>query len=232
MKQQKAAIKTKTIIYWVMGFIAFFCLLLGIYLGLRKNNLQEELENYPVIVEKKDYVNYHIEEKINDNYVVEKNDKYGVINEDGKVIIELEDKRSSYAGSNAKYLAKFDGDFTYIYDNQGNYLFRVIDDAYIISDKITGEDYYYNQGKIYNFQEEEVTNGEFSEDLYDGYLFTEDKIINLKDHEVVSNIEEIIRCDKGIYGINLDEVYYYDMESRKLSKGEVINDFLVGYLVR
>ena len=185
---------------------------------LRKNNPLEELENNLGVVEKKDYVNYHIEEKINDNYVIEKNDKYGVINEDGKVIIELEDKRSSYAGSNAKYLAKFDGDFTYIYDNQGNYLFRVIDDAYIISDKITGEDYYYNQGKIYNFQEEEVANGKFSEDLYAGYLFTKDKIINLKDQEVVSKIEEIIRCDKGIYGINLDEVYYFDMDSKLFSE--------------
>ena len=141
--------KKLTIIIMIILFI--FLLSLIIFLSFRKKEENNLEKSSLVITEKKTFKDYQYQDMFNDYLWVSLNNKMGAIQKNGDVVVDFKYTNNALITKDNKALVINDGGNYYLYDKDLKLINSSNKEISIISDYYDGEDYYYLNGYIYNF---------------------------------------------------------------------------------
>lgn len=212
---------------------------------LTQNNNNSENSKELRIVSKISLYDYDEYKDVFNNYIfVSKDGKLGAVDKNNKVVIDFkysENSFISYENNSDDAFVIHDNEKYDLYDKD-LHLLASSNNISIIKDKLTGETFYLNEGKLYNLKNEEIIStsnaleivkcGDYLFKYYDDLYKNQDVsyILNIKTGEKVdiSPLHHSDGCESGescfAYNYETKDFYYYDFNKNEFTSYVIVNE--------
>ena len=209
--------------------------LIIIYLKVfKKTNDNKKLESNLVIAAKNRYNDYEYKDIFNDYLFVVKGNKLGIINKDGKVVVDFIYNKDANILINQNAFIINDKDKYDLYDKDIKLIVSLNDNVNIVNDISNNEIYYNYNNNLYNINQEIVykdIDGYFIK--AGNYLVTDTNIINMKNNNKIS-IKYFEYLDNSLSILSSDEkkLYIYDLKAKDLKEYDIEKIYTNGYSIK
>lgn len=159
-------------------------------------------------------------------YFVIKNNKLGVIDQNGKTQLDfIYDDEANVTVNNDTVVIKQENT-SYLYDEKLNLITTSEEEMLVIEDSITKKTYYYLNNNLYNLEKNILLNNISKPTIIiNNYVWCENELINLTDKQRFS-IQSLKVTANNIFAIseNNQELYIYDKSQNNLTSYAIIKE--------
>ncbi len=233
MKENIKGLNKKIIIIFII--LILMVTIIIVYLKVfKKTNDNKKLESNLVIVAKNRYNDYEYKDIFNDYLFVVKGNKLGIINKDGKVVVDFIYNKDANILINQNAFIINDKDKYDLYDKDIKLIVSLNDNVNIVNDISNNEIYYNYNNNLYNINQEIVykdIDGYFIK--AGNYLVTDTNIINMKNNNKIS-IKYFEYLDNSLSILSSDEkkLYIYDLKAKDLKEYDIEKIYTNGYSIK
>ena len=155
---------------------------------------------------------------VDHNFIAKNNNKYGLIKEDGLILVDFNYDRM-YMDNNVYANIVFGkGETNHIYDRKGNMLFSIDGNLTTYLDVLGKKEYYLVNNKLYNEEGKEIieVTGELQRVL-GNYIVYADAIVNIETKERIAIDQYTILGDYVLF-LNYGNGYFYDYSNNEFKR--------------